>query len=144
MIGRSVGLLIGIALVAVGCSGPLAVSARATITLSEQACIHVYVLYSTSCVQCRYVKPIVTRLIAEHLEGIDISLLSAGSAGGKDVRRRHGVRALPAVVAVGTNGKVVVAHDMGCWPCVLSLVRQHRWLDAQIPARALGTIANEL
>ncbi|MGQ9553623.1 MAG: hypothetical protein ACUVWR_05880 [Anaerolineae bacterium] len=58
-------------------------------------------------------KPIVTRLIAEHLEGIDISLLSTESAEGKDVRRRHGVRALPAVVAVGTNGKAVGSPRYG-------------------------------
>lgn len=98
-------LALGTVLVAgAGCAGGARLSETAAKPTPGAGCLTVYVLYSPSCVQCRYIKPTAERLADELAGRAAVQLVPADSAEGRRLRERYAIRCLPAVQAVGPSG----------------------------------------
>lgn len=98
-------LVLGTALIAgTGCAGGARLSDKSAEPTSGADCLTVYVLYSPSCVQCRYVKPAAERLADEVAGRATVLLVPADGPDGRRLRERYAIRCLPAVQAVGPSG----------------------------------------
>ncbi|MDI7276542.1 MAG: hypothetical protein QME94_11230 [Anaerolineae bacterium] len=92
----------------------------------DGACLQVYVLYSTSCLQCRYMKPAAERLAHEQGGRVRVSLVPAESDEGRRLRQRHAIRCLPAVQIVDAGGRPLggVRCGFATYDGLLSMVEE--------------------
>ena len=83
------------------------------VAATDQACVRVCVIYSSWCIQCRYLKPMAARLAAEHQGQVKADIVPADSAEGKALRERYGVRGQPCALMLDANGRLLAGPRCG-------------------------------
>ncbi len=119
-------------LLAAGCASDARLGETAIEPTPAAACLAVYVLYSPSCVQCRYIKPAAERLAAELTGEVSVSLVPVDEALGRALRQRYAIRCLPAVQIVDASGNPAARAQCG-FPSYEGLLR-----DVHEALRACG------
>ncbi|NPV07988.1 MAG: hypothetical protein HPY83_08505 [Anaerolineae bacterium] len=99
--------LIGLALA--GCSPVEAPSTTAEAT----PCASLWVVYSASCAQCRYIKPLVLRLQEEHGGRVGGGIVLAEEAQGRQLRQQYGIRCTPGTVVLAADGSLLAGPACG-------------------------------
>ncbi|MCL6429702.1 MAG: hypothetical protein K6V36_02435 [Anaerolineae bacterium] len=105
-----------------GCASDARLGETAIEPTPAAVCLAVYVLYSPSCVQCRYIKPAAERLAAELAGQVSVSLVPADEALGRTLRQRYAIRCLPAVQIVNASGSAAARAQCG-FPTYEGLLR---------------------